>query len=71
MRSNKENFLIAGIICLVSGAFFTVAGLFAFSTTVGIGGLIFVHPWDVSTISRKQYDRGRNQELEAKCPENG
>ena len=40
MRSSKENFLIAGIICLVSGAFFTVAGLFAFSTTVGIGGLI-------------------------------
>ena len=40
MRSNKENFLIAGIICLVSGAFFTVAGLYAFSTTGGIGGLI-------------------------------
>ena len=40
MRSNKENFLIAGIICLVSGAFFTVAGIYTFSTTIGIGGLI-------------------------------
>lgn len=39
MRSTRENFLISGLICIVFGAFFTVAGIMSIAGTVGISGI--------------------------------
>jgi len=40
MPGTRENFLIAGAICIVAGAFFTVANIMSIAGTVGISGII-------------------------------
>jgi hypothetical protein len=40
MRTTRENFLIGGLICIASGAFFTVAGIMSIAGTVGISGIL-------------------------------
>ena len=39
MRNPRENFILAGVICIVFGAFFSVAGIFTLAGTVGIIGM--------------------------------
>lgn len=36
----KENMLIAALICIVSGAFLSVAGLYAMGGTIGVSGVV-------------------------------
>jgi membrane-bound ClpP family serine protease len=40
MQKSRENFLIAGIICLTAGAFFSVAGIISLAGTVGLSGIV-------------------------------
>jgi hypothetical protein len=40
MPGTRENFLIAGAICIVAGAFFTVANIMSIAGTVGISGIV-------------------------------
>ncbi|MGY8734853.1 MAG: hypothetical protein ACKVHN_02255 [Candidatus Poseidoniales archaeon] len=40
MRNPRENFILSGIICIVFGAFFSVAGIFTLAGTIGISGLL-------------------------------
>jgi len=40
MRNPRENFILSGAICILFGAFFSVAGVFALAGTVGISGLL-------------------------------
>ncbi|MFL2970372.1 MAG: hypothetical protein ACJZ63_05815 [Candidatus Poseidoniaceae archaeon] len=40
MQNAKENFLIAAIICIVTGAFLSVGGLYAMGGTIGISGIV-------------------------------
>ena len=40
-RLSRENFLITGFICIVFGAFMTVAGLGSMAVTVGLFGIVF------------------------------
>ena len=40
MRNPRENFILSGVICIVFGAFFSVAGIFALAGTVGISGVV-------------------------------
>ena len=40
MRNPRENFILSGIICIVFGAFFSVAGIFAVAGTIGISGIV-------------------------------
>ncbi|MDA0715752.1 MAG: hypothetical protein O2866_03565 [archaeon] len=39
-RLSRENFLITGLICIVFGAFFTVANVYAMAGTVGFFGIL-------------------------------
>jgi hypothetical protein len=40
LHNGRENFLIGGLICLVTGAFLTVGGLYAMGSTVGVSGIV-------------------------------
>ncbi|HJM54718.1 MAG TPA: hypothetical protein QGI72_00565 [Poseidonia sp.] len=40
-RLSRENFLITGFVCIVFGAFMTVAGLGSMAVTVGFSGIVF------------------------------
>ena len=40
-RLSRENFLITGFVCIVFGAFMTVAGLGSMAVTVGLFGIVF------------------------------
>jgi hypothetical protein len=40
MRNIRENFLIAGLICITTGAFFTVANLMSLAATIGLSGVV-------------------------------
>lgn len=40
MPSLRENFLISGVICIVAGAFFTVANIMSIAGTVGLSGIV-------------------------------
>ena len=40
LHNGKENFLIGGLICIVTGAFLTVGGVYAMGATIGVGGLV-------------------------------
>jgi hypothetical protein len=39
-RLRRENFLISGLICIVFGAFFTVANVYAMAGTIGFFGIL-------------------------------
>ena len=39
-RLSKENFLITGLICIIFGAFFTVAEIYSMAGTIGAFGII-------------------------------
>jgi len=50
VKNGKENLLIAGLICLVFGAFLTVGGIYAMGATIGVGGLVlFIVGMSVNT----------------------
>ena len=50
MKNGKENLLIAGLICLVFGAFLTVGGIYSMGATIGVGGLVlFIVGMSVNT----------------------
>ena len=40
MKNVRENFLFAGIICLIAGAFFSVAGIISLAGTIGLSGIV-------------------------------
>jgi len=40
MRNARENFILSGVVCIMFGAFFSVAGIFALAGTVGISGVV-------------------------------
>jgi len=40
MQKVRENFLIAGLICLTAGAFFSVAGILSLAGTIGLSGVV-------------------------------
>jgi len=40
MQSVRENFLIAGLICLTTGAFFSVAGILSLAGPIGLSGIV-------------------------------
>ena len=40
-RVNRENFLITGFVCIVFGAFLSVANLGSFAITIGMFGIVF------------------------------
>lgn len=40
MQHVRENFLIAGLICLTAGAFFSVAGILSLAGTIGLSGVV-------------------------------
>ena len=40
MQNAKENFLIAALICIVTGGFLSVGGLYAMGGTIGISGIV-------------------------------
>jgi len=39
-RLSRENFLLSGLLCIVFGAFFTVAGVYAVAGTIGFSGVV-------------------------------
>ncbi|MBL6748256.1 MAG: hypothetical protein ISP85_04645 [Candidatus Poseidonia sp.] len=40
-RLSRENFLITGFVCIVFGAFLSVANLGSFAVTIGMFGIVF------------------------------
>jgi hypothetical protein len=40
MQKVRENFLIASLICLTAGAFFSVAGIYSLAGTIGFSGVV-------------------------------
>ncbi len=40
MRNARENFILSGVVCIMFGAFFSVARIFALAGTVGISGVL-------------------------------
>ena len=40
MQKVRENFLIASVICITTGAFFTVANIMSLAATIGISGVV-------------------------------
>jgi hypothetical protein len=40
MQNVRENFLFAGVICLIAGAFFSVAGIISLAGTIGLSGIV-------------------------------
>ena len=47
-RNPRENLILGGFICIAFGAFFTVSGVYALASTVGILGIaLFVLGGDV------------------------
>ena len=40
VQNGKENILVAGLICLVTGAFLSVGGIYSMGATIGVGGLV-------------------------------
>ena len=40
MRNVRENFLIASMICIPTGAFFSVAGIYALAGTIRLSGVV-------------------------------
>ena len=50
VKNGKENLLIAGLICLVFGAFLTVGGIYSMGATIGLAGLVlFIVGMSVNT----------------------
>ena len=50
VKNGKENLLIAGLICIVFGAFLTVGGIYYMGATIGVGGLVlFIVGMSVNT----------------------
>ena len=50
VKNGKENLLIAGLICLVFGAFLTVCGIYSMGATIGFAGLVlFIVGMSVNT----------------------
>jgi len=39
-RNPRENFILAGFICIAFGAFFTVGGIYSLGATVGVCGIV-------------------------------
>ena len=39
-RNPRENLILAGFVCIISGAFFTVAGVYTLASTVGVLGIL-------------------------------
>lgn len=39
MRNPRENFILSGAVCIVFGAFFTVAEIYLLAGTIGISGV--------------------------------
>ena len=40
VQHGKENILVAGLICLVTGAFLSVGGIYSMGATIGVGGVV-------------------------------
>lgn len=40
MRNPRENFILSGVVCIVFGAFFSVAEIFLLAGTIGISGVV-------------------------------
>jgi hypothetical protein len=40
VQYGKENMLLGGIVCLVTGAFLTVGGIYAMGATIGVAGVV-------------------------------
>ncbi|MFB1005020.1 MAG: hypothetical protein QMC59_00890 [Candidatus Poseidoniaceae archaeon] len=40
LKNGRENFLIGSLICLVTGAFFTVGGIYSIGSTIGVCGVV-------------------------------
>ena len=40
MQKIRENFLMASVICITAGAFFTVANLMSLAATIGLSGVV-------------------------------
>lgn len=39
-RNPRENLILAGFVCIIFGAFFTVAGVYTIASTVGVLGIL-------------------------------
>lgn len=39
-RNPRENLILAGFICIIFGAFFTVSGVYTLASTVGVLGIL-------------------------------